>query len=116
MFSVIVKLLASAALPASVLPSVVSETRPCRAFRLVTLRIASPCAAGVAAATDAAAKMTKINRLEAAVCLELKNMRPLPSDHHQKLPGFLIEIGLGLLHHGDRGFLAPAGLIEGPAH
>src|SRR4029078_4370905 len=111
MFSVIVKLLASAALPASVLPSVVSETRPCRAFRLVTLRIASPCAAGVATATDAAAKMTKINRLEAAACL-LKNMLPLPSDHHKKLPGFLVEIGRGLLHHSDRGLSDPPRLLN----
>jgi len=29
-------------------------------------------------------------------------MLPLPSDHHKKLPGFLVEIGLGLLHHSDR--------------
>jgi hypothetical protein len=51
--------------------------------------------------------MTKINRLQAAACLELKNMLPLPSDHHKKLPGFLVEIGLGLLHHSDRGLSDP---------
>src|SRR5262245_54019424 len=110
MFSVIVKLPASAALPASVLPSVVSETRPCRAFRLVTLSIASPCAAGVAAATDAAAKMTKINRLEAAACLELKKHASAAIRPPQKLPGFLVEIGLGLLHHSDRGLSDPTRL------
>src|SRR4029453_7047935 len=111
MFSVMVKLLASAALPASVLPSVVSETRPCRAFKLVTLSIASPCAASVAAATDAAAKMATINRLEAAACLELIPMLPLPSDHHKKLPGFLVEIGLGLLHHSDRAQPTPGHIV-----
>src|SRR6188768_4551216 len=96
MFSVIVKLLASAALPASVLPSVVSETRPCRAFRLVTLSIASPCAASAAAATDAAAKTATINRLEAAACLELIPItHPSALRSHKKLAGFLVRLALG---------------------
>src|SRR4029077_17496275 len=78
MSPVMVKLLASAALPASELPSVVSETRPCRAFRLVTLSVASPCAASAAAAMNAAAKTPTTNRFKANACLELIPMLPLP--------------------------------------
>src|SRR5262245_49348786 len=85
MSPVMVKLLASAALPASVLPSVVSETRPCRAFRLVTLSIASPGAASAAAAINAVAKTAPTNRFKANACLELIPILPLPSGHYKKL-------------------------------
>src|SRR5262249_35571604 len=49
---VILKLLASAALPGSVLPSALTGAKPCRAFMLATLRTAAASAASAAAARD----------------------------------------------------------------
>src|SRR6476659_1981579 len=97
MSPVMVKLLASAALPASVLPSVVSQTRPCRAFRLVTLSAASPCAGSAEAAT----KTATTNRFKANACLELiPSFRCHPVT--TKSYDFLVKFGLRLLHHSDR--------------
>src|SRR5262245_41318984 len=99
MSSVMVKLLASAALPALVLPSVVSETSPCSAFTLVTLSASLPCAASAAAAMIAAAKTATTNCFKANACLELIVILLIPSPPMLYLSP--VEVSLRLLHHSD---------------
>jgi len=42
-------------------------------------------------------------------------MLPLPSDHHKKLPGFLVEIGLGLYTTVTEAYPTRPGWLKGPA-